>query len=374
MEEGKSDQILCSEEGVTTFRLNQISDLHFSAIVGRLNGLEDAPLRELADIFISELIWGVHHAPLYPSTFAADVALSLLRDLSKKIPNLDALIVTGDLATTGADADLVVARDYFSGAIPPNWNPGEGCPSLLEGDDVIVALPGNHDRYEGIALLPGGKRFEKHFGLSWDFERGSSYDLNSPTGASKVKVCTLFKDDSDVGLGIVLADLTLLDAHSAEGTWGWIGQGAALCVGDMVQATHTVRAEAKEAGVGAAVIWAIHYPPGFPGNDEKLKLIHDDVLVAAAEGAGVQLILAGHTHQPLRYVAGDHQSVNVICSGATTGMSADEHYSYAEIEIDLNIAGDIQDIRAAQWVWDAVELAFVNRGPFPQHPLVRSES
>ena len=369
MEEGASDQIFLSEEGVITFRLNQISDLHFSAIVGRLNGLEAAhSLRERSDVIICELIWGAHRAPLYPSTFSADVALSLLRDLSKKIPFLDALVVTGDLATTGADADLVVARDYFSGRIPANWNPGEECPSLLTGEDVIITLPGNHDRYEGVALLPGGARFEQHFGSFWDFEQKWSYDPLSVLGNSQVKVCTLEKDN--VGLGIVLADLSLRDAHSAEGSWGWVGQGAASCIREMVLATESIREEAQDAGIGAAVIWAVHFPPGFPGNDEQLRLLNEDAFIAAAEASGIQLILAGHTHQPLRYFAGATRSVTVICSGATTGISSNDLYSYAEIEIDLNRRGVIQDIRATQSTWDVGAIAFVNIGDYPRHPPI----
>lgn len=369
MEEGPSNQILLSEEGVITFRLNQISDLHFSAIVGRLNGLETAhTLRERSDVIVSELIWGAHRSPLYPSTFSADVALSLLRDLSKKMSRTDALIVTGDLATTGADADLAVARDYFSGRIPVNWNPGEECPSLLEGDGVIITLPGNHDRYEGVALLPGGTRFEQHFGVSWDFEKGWSYDAYSVIGASRVKVCTLEKDN--VGLGIVLADLSLLNAHAAEGAWGWVGQGAVSCIDEMMQATKLIREEAQDAGIGVAVIWAVHFPPSFPGNDEKLRLLNEDVLIAAAENLGIPLILAGHTHQPLRYVAGVNQSVAVICSGATTGMSSNDLYSYAEIEIDISQQGVVRNIRAVQSIWDAGAIAFLKSGSYPLHPPI----
>lgn len=366
MEEGTRDQVLLAEEEVTTFRVSHISDLHFSAIVGRLNGLEDAgSLREQCDAVISELLWGRHRAPLYPSTFSADVALSLLRMLSKRMPSLDALIVTGDLSTTGSEADLKVAKDYFRGCIPENWNPGVECPSLLMGEDIIIALPGNHDRYEGVALMPGGTLFERYFGLCWDFDIGCSHDVHSPVGSSRVKICTLEKDD--IGLGIVMADLSLRDAHSAEGALGWIGQGAASCIAEMVEATNLIRGEAKDAGIGAAVIWAIHFPPVFPGSDEKLKLLNEDALIAAAEGLGVELILAGHTHKPLRYSVGVAKLVNVICGGAATGMSSNELYSYAEIEIDVNRQGDIQNIRATQSVWDAGEIAFVNAGVYPQH-------
>lgn len=369
MEEGESNTIFVPEERVTTFRLNQVSDLHFSAIVGRLNGLDAAnSLRAQTDAILLELFkaGGSVRRAFYPSTFSADVALSLLRHLAEDIPRCDALVVTGDLATTGSRDDLLIARAYFSGQIPPNWNPGIEFPSLLGDDSIVVALPGNHDRYEGIMLSPAGTGFETHFGPAWDFGMGRSYDLNSTTGSSRVKVCTLLKDA--VGLGIVLADFSLPDAHAAEGMSGWIGQGSAQCIDELVSATHMIRSEAEEGGVDAAVIWALHFPPNFPKIDPRLKLLYEDDLIAAAEQLRVPLILAGHTHLPLRYQSGINNPVTVICCGASTGVSAHNEYSCSQIEIDIGRGGEVTDIRAINLMWDQGAMSFVAQSTYPLHP------
>jgi 3',5'-cyclic AMP phosphodiesterase CpdA len=371
LEEGQSDKVFLAEGSLTTFRLNQISDLHFSAIVGRFNKLEAAhTLRAQADVILSDLLkyGGALSSVLYPSTFSADVALSLLRQLAKEIDRSDALVVTGDLATTGADVDLRIAKGFFSGDIPTNWNPCADIsyPSLLSDDSVVVTLPGNHDRYEGAALMPGGVSYERHFGPMWDFQKNQSYDILSLEGKSRVKVCTLEKEK--IGLGIVLADFSLDSANSGDGFKGWLGQGAASSVDDLIAATNLIRSEAREVDVGVAVIWAIHFPPSFPNVDENLKLLYENELLAAAEKLGIPLILAGHTHKALRYISGMQKSITVICCGASAGVSVHDEYAYAEIEIDINKNGEIFDIRSVHARWDNDELMFVKQKPYPSHP------
>ena len=86
---------------------------------------------------------------LHPSTFSLDVAYQLLRTLTSDRfrDRLDCVIVTGDLATTGRDIDMALARAYFFGQLPESWLPINAAPNLMrELTCPIVTLPGNHDR------------------------------------------------------------------------------------------------------------------------------------------------------------------------------------------------------------------------------------
>lgn len=370
MEESEGDTAPGTDEGVT-FRLCHISDLHFSTVMDRLNGLEVADTaRARSGWVMSQLLKGNPYKPSYPSTFRVDVALKLLRALAdeQKRGHADGLIVTGDLATTGLDADLLTAKNYFSGDVPPQWLPVGKCPSLLDGDGVVITLPGNHDRYEGVALMPGGRRFEQHFGRSWDFDRGNACDPYAVTGPSRVRTCVLEKKDQKTRLGIVLADFSLDSAHAARGPLGWVGQGAASCIEELCSATQVLRSQAQEEGLDMAVLWAVHFPPFFPGLDSNLQLIGERGFAAAAQQAGIPLILAGHTHQALRYELGGANPVSVLCCGSSAGRGRDEVHSYTRIALDVGQGGKLLALRAEQMKWDIEALAFVGTGAYPAHP------
>lgn len=354
------------------FRLVQISDLHFSSSPYRLNPLEivatskaDMARAVLRDMYGRKLRGGFFQT-FYPSSFNPDVAASLLETLVDELVQADAVIVTGDLGTTGSAEDLKLAKDFFSGAVSSYWNPGPNpLPSLLERpDDIVVTLPGNHDRYEGVALVPGGLSYEQYFGRSWDFGRGHSYDLLSPAGDSRTKVCTLYKEE--VGLAVCLADFSLETAASAQGYTGYIGQGrvSKRVLDELLGATEQVQWEAREAGVHAECVWAVHFPPCFPAIDDALRLIAGEDLLAASASRDVRLLMAGHTHQPLMYQVTTLSDGTVLCGGSSTGMCEDGLFSYSRI--DLTVERDRPlSVDTCHFTWDSDSHTFVVRGPLP---------
>lgn len=332
------------------FRIGHASDLHLSRISDRLNPIlaptADTLAKKSLSAFRAILKNRSWHAGFYPSTFNPDVAVELLRTLAKDFTSLDALVVTGDLATTGNDDDVAIARDYFFGKIPPDWNPASFYPSLTDSLPFpLVTLPGNHDRYETIALLPTSKAFERHFSDTWDFGRQHVYGIDGVS--DRVKLFALQKGTD--ALVVVLADLSLESRSSGEGVWGWIGQGLATAeiVGDLVKSTEFVREQASEGGVGAAFVWAVHFPPSFPNNGADLELLNSSELVGAAHDCGVHALLTGHTHRELEYSlkrdrprdidAASHaiDDLRVFCSGASCGIGPENLYSFATIDITV---------------------------------------
>jgi 3',5'-cyclic AMP phosphodiesterase CpdA len=150
---------------MTTFRLVQISDLHFGFPYGRLSAVDIASSSAIKKAtsamraVLRKRFDFEPKKPVSPSTFNPDVALALLFELSDVLESkqLDALVVTGDIATTGIEDDLQLSADYFKGVLPNSWRHRlQAIPNLLQlGGAFFVGLPGNHDRYEGSRLLPG---------------------------------------------------------------------------------------------------------------------------------------------------------------------------------------------------------------------------
>lgn len=352
---------------MATFRLGHISDLHFSQTSDRLNPVDGPDTNSSLTVSIAALAALMNGKGFrYPSTFKIDVALGLLNGISESFRDLDALVVTGDLATTGSDEDLIVAKNYFMGSVPPEWNPVGEVPSLQdELGPQVICLPGNHDRYEGTAHKPSYGAFERHFGLDWDtVNNGKTYSI---AGAdSRVKVAVPTKGDS--ALVMVLADLSLQDYWSSEGATGWLGQGKALpqVVRDMQRSTRVAVAAAKREGIkNVAPVWAVHFPPHFPDLTKKLKLLDPDELVDGARNCGVDILIAGHTHRMAAYsivspqVGNSRGGPTVYCCGATTGISWHGRHTFSVL--DIEVAGDkISHIRTRIYEWDKTKRLFVD--------------
>lgn len=329
------------------FRLGHISDLHFSQVSGRVNPLEGLSTRAAARkalkvIFGSRSLGSV----FYPSSFDPGVAADLRRVIVEDFSDLDALVVTGDLATTGDDADLSVARAFFTSQSPSWLQPFAQQSSPVDVIDFpLVSLPGNHDRYDGLTLAPGSPGFERHFGTHWDFDRGDTYVIGGSD--PRVRMLSLVQDDDSTALVIGLADFALGLFYDAELPFGYVGQGKAhvAVAHELARCTRIALREAREAGFRAAAIWAVHFPPNFPNVDDRLRLLDSEILLDAAADCGVRAFIAGHTHQQLMYEAlatrqkGEKAiSIPVHCSGATTGLGPDATFSFSVL--DVAVSGD----------------------------------
>jgi 3',5'-cyclic AMP phosphodiesterase CpdA len=345
------------------FRIAHVSDLHFGGIADRLSPL-DSPEGAFskARIAFSHLLKSRNlDETIYPSTFDSEVALNLLLDLNDHAPQCDAVLVTGDLATTGSDADLLIARDYFFGRLASEWVPTKAALPSLIGDAACATftLPGNHDRYEGRALRPGNLSFERFFGNNWDFGAGVIHDTESVFAQSPAKYGLLLKPDNRHGLLVCFADLSL-DYGDQRGAFDWIGQGSVNTpqLMALIDTTRKVRLELEDANVDFGIIWAVHFPPCFSGIDPALELIGGQRLIDAAAQHGATLILAGHTHADRCYRS--ESGVWVSCGGASAGRTAHNQYSYTFL--DIEISGGIRNVTRSLMEWNAEEGIFDLQG------------
>jgi 3',5'-cyclic AMP phosphodiesterase CpdA len=290
---------------IETFRLLHLSDFHIAATPRVLGGPDvvhafQFPLGSIQ--------------PFSSSSYCPDLARAVARYAFKKANRFDALLVTGDLATTGKQGDLLPAHEYVSApgqSAPLAWNPtgwapwlaATGLPTLTSPGLPILLLPGNHDRFEGLFRHAGGTRFNTIFGRSW-----------RPGNVQTIGILTLGKES----LAIIAADFCLAcdaDADTAtDGPWAHLGQGKAYSAitNELIQETQRRRQRHSPL----AVVWAVHFPPEFMGLDGTLRLLDEQNLIAAAKTAGVHHLFCGHTHEPREYPLASAPTVMVHCAGS----------------------------------------------------------
>jgi 3',5'-cyclic AMP phosphodiesterase CpdA len=296
---------------------------------------------------------------LWPSSYDFDLAKAVAKHAFLRGNQLDAILITGDLATVGSTADLTLAHAYVHDAGLPAPLPGQpawawapwlsalGFPTLEPSGAPIVLLPGNHDRFHGWLLHAGGTAFDAIFSAYWHGRRK----------AQTLIVLQLGREN----LAILAADFTLqrdADADVATGgRWAYMGQGKVypVVLQALIQETQAQRAQYELL----AVVWALHFPPEWAGMDPVLRLV-DDHLLAAASTAGVRHLFSGHTHEPRRYALASNPAVQVYCAGTAAQYCAPPPNANTlhPLEIDVD-GGTIAAVRWATLQWDAVRKDFV---------------
>jgi 3',5'-cyclic AMP phosphodiesterase CpdA len=238
------------------------------------------------------------------------------------LDKLDAIILTGDLATTGNQNDIQLVKSFLQSTGNSRY------PYLNDQHEATLGaiqipiwfLPGNHDRLVPTLGLswarnlpfpkffePGGTQFDNYLG---DFKTDPAQVLGLLPAASPTSLRVV----------IIAADFSLKSFGHHEGLYGWLAQGRIYndVLASLLQKTEDQIAAHKEDPRGTlCVLWAIHFPPGFPHISQTNRILFEERLTAEAKQCGVKAILAGHTHEQVRYRK-PAMTFSVICCGSTT--------------------------------------------------------
>lgn len=263
---------------------------------------------------------------------------------------IDAIVLTGDIATSGRDKDLKRALWFFEDQPDPliaakSSRLGGVYATLAAMIDnryligpvamPLLLLPGNHDRLQPGPIVrfdywPGGTNFDQILENYWD------PNLNAQKWGPDVTALTVTKNT--LSISIIAVDLNLKQSSHRTGRWynryaqGRVYQGAFNerdILGDLKQATR----ELRKKNADGLIVWATHFPPGFPGISSTMQLIDEKDLIKAANDLDVFAILSGHTHIPVRYRTPITQ-FDVFCAGSATQFDAPlgNHFQILEIE------------------------------------------
>ena len=286
------------------FRLLHLSDLHFCRRPNNPDLLalfRANPLSAARVLIFDERINRL-------ASYQPQLADAIAEFVYHERDGLDAVVITGDLATTGINIDLQPAERYVAEPCSSKWLTSRQTSSLASAGLPIFVLPGNHDRYLDDVGRSGGTEFDRTFAIQW------------PTGA-RVHTRRLRSPDDAEKLGIVLVDFCLRrDADAKRPTrMNRYGRGRVYpsIVRELVSATRGLYDE----GI-TAVVWATHFPPSPVYEDEEeddcMRLLESDALIAAAQECEIRHLLAGHIHRNHRYEIGD---LEVFCAATSTAVS-----------------------------------------------------
>ena len=317
------------------FRVAHLSDLHVGEPINAL-GITDWKYAPQYPLSIKR--------GLGPSTYNPQILDAAILRLYQMHPSLDALLFSGDLATTGGRYDLQLAASALTAPAASAHRAASGRATFAALAGVIqMVFPGNHDRFQGISQQPGGTQFDATFlPPRWNPSLGMDAWVMQK-GAEE--------------LAIVAGDLCLLGMVDADGALGWLGQGKAYpaVVDAMVKETAAQRKRSSRR----AVAWAVHFPPEFAGIEPNLKLVNEANLIAAAQVSGIEHIFCGHTHDRRSYPAASTASINIHCGGTLSQYCAPQAsgncFDVFEIDVD---AGVITSCAAQTYTWKGGFLGF----------------
>lgn len=330
----------------TEFKLIHLSDLHLSAMPGRI-GIIDVP-SELARRFKRYLRNRVPMGELFgdlyfgPSSYRKDVAERLAQTLmNPEFSDADLIVLSGDLATSGESLDLDVAKSYLHDEADDFFLSGKGQPTLDAAKRPYFLIPGNHDRYSGGIKerwpLPGGTNFDGHFSVQQRYSKNPYWNEGK-----KLNYTLVHKDECAERLAIIGADFSLDNKDRATGAGltkakNWLGQGRVETkpnikggkntLEGMIALTDYLR---SEHGGNIAVIWVSHYPYS-PKCSSSMQLVEGERLRKAAVENDIPLILTGHRH---KYYNRERSSVRIVTAGSATSCAGDNEFLSINLRVN----------------------------------------
>jgi len=234
---------------------------------------------------------------------------------------LDAVVLTGDLATTGTSDDIERVSKFLrarsSSKCPHKSDESDYRGATLSAVKLpILCLPGNHDRF-----IPTRDRYKKIYPKFYE-PGGTNFDRQlfdyGHQPVQGIEVPATLSNKKKLRVVILGADFSLETFDDHEGLYGWLAQGKAYSDKrrELALQTEKLRNERKDNEV-LCVLWAMHFPPGFPRYPDHGRLLREEKVIGHANRTGVRAILAGHTHEQITY-RNPGSAFWVFCCGTTT--------------------------------------------------------
>lgn len=304
------------------FRLLHISDFHFGQVVNNLNMLTlltSVSGDRVSDEFRArEGTFAYNKSLLHLNTHSDGAAFAVARFAYDREDDFDAVIVSGDLASTGQMPDLAVAASYFLEEPPEHFFEMRTDKAFFPSRRKKIIVAGNHDRYTNIFAGPGGTNFDEVF------------EGHVPKGR---RVYSFTRKKQNESLAVICGDFTF---QSSVDVPGWSKEDVIARYGQGISYDHLVQemiAETKrrrDERPGALIIWCIHFAPFDCQEDLRLRDHHK--LTAAAQELGVRILLCGHTHSSHVLKSGN---LAILVAGSATCCTDPRNYIHMiDIKID----------------------------------------
>jgi len=307
-------------------------------------------MQQLRLLHLSDLHLSKHYLSFKPFVYDRYVLEAVAKLAYFYRDNIDAIIISGDIADSGSIQDLTFAKDFIdsSPASPVPWTNSVGKPTLQSCNKPIFLMPGNHDRYKApLTPIRGAVNFGQIFSDYWE---------NEINEYKYTRICFL-PTIQDPLLAFIFIDFSLEKfSDGTIHTGGPWGQGKVYQNRLSELIDNTTKLINSENPI--AVIWVIHFAPEyekyFPLR-ENLRLINSSLLIQKAHQIGIKHIFCGHVHQRRYYEAGPNQTVKIYCSGTSTILSGPPFLHYRVIQIDNSL---VSSIKSLNFIWDTAKDQF----------------
>lgn len=298
-----------------------ISDLHISEFP-QLMQLQRRPPGDYYD--------AVRHG-IYAASHGKGKLTALVNLVHNLKATLDAILITGDIATTGLEFDLAKALLFIEGQPDAHEiRTSTGFPTVSGAGVPVYLLPGNHDRYKlllkRVGYAPGNRKFHQVLRRHWQKD---------------VKVSSILKPG--LAIGIIAADFSLrrlLDADKLPNLFvNAHAQGNVYTdiLTQCVTETKSFQAQYEDDN-DVFIIWAMHFPPAPSPAASYMRLINREALIAKAEDCEVDLILSGHTHEPFEFSSPQY-GFRVFGTGSATQYDSPEGNFCQVVSIETETDG-----------------------------------
>jgi predicted phosphodiesterase len=317
---------------MAVFNIIHLTDLHFASVPDRANIFSDASIRAK----LSGLLQGDSFVPsTHDPQIAEGVAAWLYRQraaLEQAGDALDALILSGDLATTGLRDDLDPAFDYVDTAPTNNYyrdarggeqRVGAHLATIADPSKPCFIVPGNHDRFKNNGCRSGGKLFDTVFDKYW------ARQTNGVVASILTKLNAAGEEER---LAIIGVDGCLRRRSDATSIVHEMSQGYFYI--DALDALRDKTEAARRMYPDIAVVWVVHFPPHHTVS--LMETMRDGGFMWAESrniNPNVSMILSGHTHQNQVFPAG---AGCTIWNGGSVTQCAEKRgnwLQYLEIEV-----------------------------------------
>jgi 3',5'-cyclic AMP phosphodiesterase CpdA len=316
------------------FRFLHVSDLHLCQEANRRNFLSLLSTPPSRNIDVAQSIYQFGpRALLHPTSYSPSTLSGLSEFVHSRNGAYDAILISGDVATSGRPIDHAIAFNYVDGKPVDKWKDNDGRPVLSHQGTYVLVCPGNHDNYNGNnPRTPSNRNFVLKFGKY--LPKFDDYVGHS-----------VFTGE-DSALAIIYADFGFQQNKDARNVAHLFGGGKVnpAVLNEMVARTIRFRTTRAISQKNRAVIWMIHFAP-FDSGDATLELTDRQAVVEAASQTNVSHILCGHTHRASIF---EENGVKIYCAGSATAVDCQNQVH----EITYDISKDTLSRRDFRWSFD----------------------
>lgn len=286
-----------------------------------------------------------------PRVGKIDIVEAIARFAWSNKKELDAILVTGDIADNGHAANMDLASRFIKDQADPPKTPflsQRKHPTLAAAEVPVMLVPGNHDRFGNMLYPLGGETFDDYCFSHWNVGYGGvvGHELPNSVNPELAIVCVDFCLDSDN-----------LKAH-------WGNKDIKKCADEYIKQfgqgdvyenrLEKLKEKTEEYNQRKIpVLWAIHFAPEFEKHDisfdNNLILRNSDRLLKLADELNINHIFCGHTHRSKCYKSILYPHINIYCAAsAACDHSSDETSFFIQEVIFGN--GKIQ-ISSKEYKW-----------------------